>query len=216
MSVILGFKYPDLDVARWKQLMGAGSDDGSTAGLTREEQIKKLQDADKAKGEKDRVIFGAALVADYLPVAWTGKLCEAFHLSVADLDARTRRPAPSSQPVGLPEGFSLPTEFSHKRPMNADKNDAKKQKTDDTKDDGPTREPPIKPVEQSDRELVAASLNNPLVLSYDPNRAARDASRRENLVSRRSRFGSEDVLRERVRGGDGDERERGSRVLHRG
>ena len=53
---------------------------------------------------------------------------------------------------------------------------SKKQKTDDTKDDGPTREPPIKPVEQSDRELVAASLNNPLVLSYDPNRAARDAS----------------------------------------
>ena len=133
MSVILGFKYPDLDVARWKQLMGAGSDDGSTAGLTREEQIKKLQDADKAKSDKDRVIFGTALVADYLPVAWAGKLCEAFHLSVADLDARTRRPAPSSQPVGLPEGFSLPTEFSHKRLMNADKNDAKKQKTDDAK-----------------------------------------------------------------------------------
>ena len=57
---------------------------------------------------------------------------------------------------------------------------AKKPRTND--DDGPAtstapepRERSV-PAEQSDRDVVAASLHNPLVLTYDPNAAARDAA----------------------------------------
>ena len=57
---------------------------------------------------------------------------------------------------------------------------AKKPRTND--DDGPATstapEPRERstPAEQSDRDVVAASLHNPLVLTYDPNAAARDAA----------------------------------------
>ena len=57
---------------------------------------------------------------------------------------------------------------------------AKKPRTND--DDGPATSTAPEPrersklVEQSDRDVVAASLHNPLVLTYDPNAAARDAA----------------------------------------
>ena len=48
----------------------------SQAAMTREEKIRALQDADRTRGDRDRVIFAAALVADYLAVSWTPAFLE--------------------------------------------------------------------------------------------------------------------------------------------
>ena len=48
----------------------APSASGAKAAITREEKVRALQDADRTRGDRDRVIFAAALVADYLAVSW--------------------------------------------------------------------------------------------------------------------------------------------------
>lgn len=71
---------------------------------------------------------------------------------------------------------------------------AKKPRTND--DDGPATstapEPRERftPAEHSDRDVVAASLHNPLVLTYDPNAAARDApANRARIKASQRRLG---------------------------
>jgi hypothetical protein len=44
--------------------------------MTPEEKIRALQDADRTRGDPDRVIFAAALVADYLAVSWAPAFLE--------------------------------------------------------------------------------------------------------------------------------------------
>jgi hypothetical protein len=63
----------------------APSASGEQAAMTREEKIRALQDADRTRGDRDRVIFAAALVADYLPVPWADKLLASWNLSLSDL-----------------------------------------------------------------------------------------------------------------------------------
>ena len=43
---------------------------GAKPPVTRHQKIRALQDADRTCGDGDRVIFAAALVADYLAVSW--------------------------------------------------------------------------------------------------------------------------------------------------
>jgi hypothetical protein len=120
VSAILAFKFPDLDVANFKKLSAPASTDAQ-AGLTREQQIQAIKDADRALADKDRILFAAALVADYLPAAWAERLLSSFHLSVNDLGSK-KKPAASTDSVG--------TGAAHVR--NGDSlagPDAKKQKT---------------------------------------------------------------------------------------
>ena len=49
---------------------------GAQLAMTREGKIRALQDADRTRGDRDRVIFAAALVADYLAVSWTPAFLE--------------------------------------------------------------------------------------------------------------------------------------------
>jgi hypothetical protein len=49
---------------------------GAQAAMTREGKIRALQDADRTRGDRDRVIFAAALVADYLAVSWASAFLE--------------------------------------------------------------------------------------------------------------------------------------------
>ena len=49
---------------------------GAQAAMTREEKIRALQDADRTRGDRDRVIFAAALVAHYLAVSWAPAFLE--------------------------------------------------------------------------------------------------------------------------------------------
>ena len=43
---------------------------GAKPPMTRHQKIRALQDGDRTRGDRDRVIFAAALVADYLAVSW--------------------------------------------------------------------------------------------------------------------------------------------------
>jgi hypothetical protein len=52
---------------------------GAKPPMTRHQKIRALQDADRTRGDRDRVIFAAALVADYLPVSWADKLLPCRH-----------------------------------------------------------------------------------------------------------------------------------------
>ena len=92
VNAILAFKYPDLDVASWKKLSASGSS-ASIAGMSRDDKIKAMQDADRARGDKDRITFGAALVTDYLHSSWAEKLLSSLHLSLADLDTKKKSAA---------------------------------------------------------------------------------------------------------------------------
>ena len=65
----------------------APSASGAQAEVTREEKVRALQDADRTRGDRDRVIFAAALVADYLAVSWADKLLPFSKLSLTDLGA---------------------------------------------------------------------------------------------------------------------------------
>ena len=49
---------------------------GAQAEMTREGKIRALQDADRTRADRDRVIFAAALVADYLAVSWAPAFLE--------------------------------------------------------------------------------------------------------------------------------------------
>ena len=60
---------------------------GAKLPMTRHQKIRALQDADRTCADRDRVIFAAALVADYLPVSWADKLLPFSKLSLADLGA---------------------------------------------------------------------------------------------------------------------------------
>lgn len=91
VHAILAYKYPDLDIANWKRLSASGSSD-AMAGMSRDDKIKAMQDADRARGDKDRILFGAALVTDYLNSFWAEKLLSSLHLTLADLDAK-KKPA---------------------------------------------------------------------------------------------------------------------------
>ncbi len=51
---------------------------GAQAAMTREDKIRALQDADRTRGDRDRVIFAAALVADYLAVSWSPAFLESL------------------------------------------------------------------------------------------------------------------------------------------
>ena len=53
----------------------APSASGAQAAMTREEKVRELQDADRTRGDRDRVIFAADLVADYLAVSWLTSSC---------------------------------------------------------------------------------------------------------------------------------------------
>ena len=57
--------------------------------MTRQQKIRALHDADGTRGDRDRVIFSAALVADYLPVSWTDKLLPSSNPSLAHTHTRT-------------------------------------------------------------------------------------------------------------------------------
>ncbi len=63
---------------------------GAQAAMTREEKIRALQDGDRTRGDRDRVIFAAALVADYLPVSWADKLLPSSNSSLADTNTHTQ------------------------------------------------------------------------------------------------------------------------------
>ena len=69
----------------------APSASGAQAAMTREEKIRALQDADRTRGDRDRVIFAAALVADYLPVPWADNLLASWNLSLSDLGESWRQ-----------------------------------------------------------------------------------------------------------------------------
>ena len=105
VSAILAFKFPDLDVANFKKLSATASSDAQ-AGLTREQQIQAIKDADRALADKDRILFATALVADYLPPAWVEKLLSSFHLSAIDLGAK-KKPAPSADSGGTGAAVGL-------------------------------------------------------------------------------------------------------------
>ena len=92
VDAVLAYKYPDLDVAHFKKLSMAASSDVA-AGMTREEQIQAIKDADRALADKDRILFAVALVADYVPASWAEKLLLSFHLSLNDLSAKKKTAA---------------------------------------------------------------------------------------------------------------------------
>ncbi len=56
---------------------------GAQAAMTREEEIRALQDADRTRGDRDSVIFAAALVADYLAVSWAPAFLELLALKLS-------------------------------------------------------------------------------------------------------------------------------------
>ena len=43
---------------------------------TRGKKVRALQDGDRTRGDRDRVMFAAALVADYLEVSWAPAFLE--------------------------------------------------------------------------------------------------------------------------------------------
>ena len=87
VKAVLHFKYPDLDLPAWlKAMSGEATLGDAKAGPSREEQIKALQDADRVRGHKDRVVLALAIVADYLHSSWCDKLLAAFHLSSSDMN----------------------------------------------------------------------------------------------------------------------------------
>jgi len=51
VSALLAFKYPGVDLAAWRKA-SEGSSSDSHAALSRDEQIKAIQDADRARGDK--------------------------------------------------------------------------------------------------------------------------------------------------------------------
>ena len=53
VSALLAFKYPAVDLAAWRAASEAASGDAHAA-LSRDEQIKAIQDADRARGDKVR------------------------------------------------------------------------------------------------------------------------------------------------------------------
>ena len=57
--------------------------------MTREEKVRELQYADRTRGDRDRVIFAAAEVADYLPVSWADKLLASSNPSLQDTNTHT-------------------------------------------------------------------------------------------------------------------------------
>jgi hypothetical protein len=83
--------------ARVQDMSGSNSSDGPT-GLSRDEQIARIQLADKARGDKDRIVFGAAVVADYLPASWASMLLATLHLSLSDLEGKRKTAAPQPMP----------------------------------------------------------------------------------------------------------------------
>ena len=75
---------------RWLQMRCfAPSASGAQAAMTREEKMRALQDADRTRADRDRVIFAAALVADYLAVSWTDKLLPSSNPSLAHTTTHT-------------------------------------------------------------------------------------------------------------------------------
>lgn len=51
VSALLAFKYPAVDLAAWRKASEGASND-THAALSRDEQIKAIQDADRARGDK--------------------------------------------------------------------------------------------------------------------------------------------------------------------
>ena len=62
---------------------------GAKPPMTRHQKIRALQDADRTRADRDRVIFAAALVADYLAVSWTDKLLPSSNPSLAHTNTHT-------------------------------------------------------------------------------------------------------------------------------
>ena len=122
-SAVLKFKYPDLDVAKWKQLC-AGASSESQIGMSRDEKIKALEDADKARGNKDQIIFAAALVSDYLPPSWAEKLLADFNLSLSDVAQKNCAPttceksgsSDTAAPASRPREYDTHDKFDNKKP----------------------------------------------------------------------------------------------------
>ena len=62
---------------------------GAKPPVTHHQKIRALQDADRTRGDRDRVIFAADLVADYLAVSWADKLLPSSNSSLADTNTHT-------------------------------------------------------------------------------------------------------------------------------